>query len=185
MFYSAPAIASFYNIPQLVTVTRIISLNLIIASLSSVAKTKLTIDVDFKTQSKVSLSSVLISGSVGVFMALNNYGVWALIAQSILNTLLNTLIIFYFIRWKPIFVFSVDSFKSLFPFGFRLLLSQLIGSIYVNIYSLVIGKKFSSEDLGFYSRADTFSQFPTTSISAILSRVTFPILSSISNDDDY
>tara|TARA_B110000093_G_C12958047_1_gene405809 strand:- start:1183 stop:2640 length:1458 start_codon:yes stop_codon:yes gene_type:complete len=185
LYFTAPYISSFYNLPELTIITRVISLNLIISAFSAVARTKLTIDVDFKTQSKVSLSSVLISGSVGVFMALNNYGVWALIAQSILNTLLNTLIIFYFIRWKPIFVFSVDSFKSLFPFGFRLLLSQLIGSIYVNIYSLVIGKKFSSEDLGFYSRADTFSQFPTTSISAILSRVTFPILSSISNDDDY
>ena len=184
LFFIAPYISSFYNLPELTIITRVISLNLVIASFSAVAQTKLTIEVDFKTLAKVSLSSVIISGSVGVFMALNNYGVWALITQSVLNTLLNTLIIFYFVRWRPIFVFSIDSFKSLFPFGSRLLISQLIGSIYVNLYSLVIGKKFSSEDLGFYSRADTFSQFPTTSITVILSRVTFPILSSISNDND-
>ena len=116
-------------------------------------------------------------------MALNNYGVWALITQSILNTLLQTLIIFYLIRWKPMFVFSIDSFKSLFPFGSRLLISKLISAIYTNLYSLVIGKKFSPDDLGLYSRAETFSQFPASNISAVLSRVTFPILSSISNDN--
>ena len=183
LFFSAPFIASFYNLPELTIITRVISLNLIIASFSAVARTKLTIDVDFKTQAKVSLSAVLISGIVGIFMALNNYGVWALITQSILNTLLQTLMIFYLIRWKPMFVFSIDSFKSLFPFGSRLLISKLISAIYTSLYSLVIGKKFSSDDLGFYSRAETFSRFPTSNISAVLSRVTFPILSSISNDD--
>jgi teichuronic acid exporter len=183
LFFSAPFIASFYNLPELTIITRVISLNLVIASFSAVARTKLTIDVDFKTQAKVSLSAVLISGIVGIFMALNNYGVWALISQSILNTLLQSLIIFYLIRWKPMFVFSIDSFKSLFPFGSRLLISQLISTIYTNLYSLVIGKKFSSNDLGFYSRAETFSVFPASTISGVLSRVTFPILSSISNDD--
>ncbi len=183
LFFTAPYISSFYNLPELTIITRVISLNLVIASFSAVARTKLTIEVDFKTQAKVSLSSVLISASVGIFMALNKYGVWALITQSVLNTLLNTLMIFYFLRWKPMFVFSINSFKSLFPFGSRLLMSQLIGAIYDNLYSLVIGKKFSSDDLGYYSRAETFSRFPSNTISTILSRVTFPILSSISNDD--
>ena len=184
LFYSAPAIASFYNIPQLVTVTRIISLNLIIASLSSVAKTKLTIDVDFKTQAKASLISVVLSGIVGIYMAINDFGVWALVVQSILYTSLQTILISYFLRWMPMLRFSIDSFKSLFPFGSRLLVSKLISAIYSDIYSLFLGKKFSSADLGFYSRAELFTKFPTENISAVLSRVTFPILSSISNDDE-
>jgi len=183
LFSISPYIASFYNLPELTIITRVISLNLIITSFSAVARTKLTIDVDFKTQAKVSLTAVVISGIVGISMALNDYGIWALITQSILNTLLQTIIISYLIKWKPLFKFSIDSFNSLFPFGSRLLISRLISSIYSNLYSLVIGKKFSSDDLGFYSRAEIFSKFPTSNISAILSRVTFPILSSISNDD--
>lgn len=184
LYFSAPFIASFYTLPELTVITRFVSLNLIISAFSSVARTKLTIAVDFKTQAKVSFSSVLISAFFGIYMAVNGYGVWALIIQSIINNILNTILMFYFIRWKPLFVFSLQSFKSLFPFGSRLLTSMLISNIYTNIYSLVIGKKFSPNDLGVYSRAQTFAQFPSSNLSVILSRVTFPILSSISNDDE-
>ena len=183
LFFTAPLISLFYDLPELTIITRVISLNLIISSFSAVSRTKLTIDVDFKTQAKVSFISVIISGITGLFMAYYNYGVWALITQSLLNTLFQTILFFYFVRWKPLFLFSVDSFKSLFSFSSKLVASQLISTIYANLYSLVIGKKFNSYELGVYSRAEAFSQFPTTNISAVLSRVTFPVLSSISDDN--
>jgi O-antigen/teichoic acid export membrane protein len=183
LFFSAPLIASFYNLPELTIITRIISLNLVFASFSAVVRTKLTIDVDFKTQAKVSLLSVFISGTIGVFMAYFNYGVWALVSQSLLNTLAQTFFLFYFVRWKPIFVFSFDSFKSLFSFSSNLVVSQLISTLYANLYTLVIGKQFNAADLGIYSRAEAFSQFPASNISSVLSRVTFPILSSISEEN--
>ena len=184
IFLIAPYISLFYNLPELIIITRVISFNLILASFSAVARTKLTIKVDFKTQAKVSFTSAIISGIIGVYMAFNDFGVWALVTQSILNTFFQTLLLIYFVRWTPLFAFSIDSFKSLFPFSSRLVVSQLISTIYHNLYSLIIGKQFSSTDLGLYSRAETFSQFPASNISTVLSRVTFPILSSISDDDN-
>ena len=183
LFWTAPYIALFYNLPELTIITRVISLNLVIASFSAVVRTKLTIKVDFKTQAKVSFASAIISGIIGIYMAFNNFGVWALITQSLINTLFQTILLLYFVKWIPLFVFSIDSFKSLFPFSSRLIVSQLISTIYHNLYSLVIGKGYSSSDLGLYSRAETFSQFPANNISAILSRVSFPVLSSVSDDE--
>ena len=184
LFYCAPAIASFYKMPELINLTRIISLNLIISSTSAVAKTKLTIDIDFKTQAKASTISVILSGIVGIYLAVNDYGVWALVTQSILYSTLQSILILYLARWFPMFGFSISSFKSLVPFGSRLMVAKLISAIYNDIYALYLGKKFSSADLGFYSRAELFTRFPTENISAVISRVTFPILSSISNEDE-
>ena len=111
-------------------------------------------------------------------------GVWALITQSLINTLFQTILLLYFVKWIPLFVFSIDSFKSLFPFSFKIdCFSTYNVLIYHNLYSLVIGKGYSSSDLGLYSRAETFSQFPANNISAILSRVSFPVLSSVSDDE--
>ena len=183
LFFSAPYIALFYNLPGLTIITRVVSINLVIASFSAVARTRLTIDVDFKTQAKVSFVSAIISGIIGIYLAFNNFGVWALVAQSILNTFFQTVLILYFVKWIPLFVFSIDSFKSLFPFSSRLVVSKLLSTIYHNSYSLIIGKQFNSSDLGLYSRAEAFAQFPASNISSILTRVTFPILSTISEDD--
>ena len=183
LFIAAPLIATFYNLPELSIITRVISLSLVFASFSAVIRTKLTIAVDFKTQAKVSLMAVSLSGVIGLVMAYNDFGVWSLIAQSLINTVTQTLLLFYFVNWRPKFMFSIDSFKSLFSFSSRLVLSQLISTVYANLYALVIGKQFNSYELGVYSRGESFSQFPSATISNVLSRVTFPLLSSISEDD--
>lgn len=116
-------------------------------------------------------------------MAYKGTGVWALVVQSLLNALLITLLFFYCINWLPLKVFSKESFQRLFSFGSKLLFSRLIHALYYNLYSLVIGRKYSSAELGYYTRAEQFAILPSSNINAIISRVTFPILSNIQDDN--
>lgn len=184
LFMAAPYISAFYGQPLLTSVTRVYALNLIINSFVAVNKTKLVINVDFKTQSKISIISAIISGSIGIFYAAEGYGVWALVIQMMTLSVFNVILSFYFVKWYPKLMFSVDSFRRLFSYGSKLLIASLISSIYANLYNLVIGKKFSSTDLGLYTKANHLAQFTGSNISGIFSRVCFPILSKIQDDDE-
>ena len=184
LYFSAPWIADFYHMPVLVPVTRVIALNLIISALSAVHKTKLTIAIDFKTQAKASLTAASISGGIGIWLAYVGFGVWALVVQTLMNALLLTLLLYYFLRWKPLWVFSTASFKRLFSFGSKLLVSGLIHTVYHNMYALVIGRKFSAQDLGYYTRAEQFAIFPSSNLNAIIARVAFPVLSDIQDETE-
>ena len=184
LYTSAPYISKYYNQPLLTDITRIYSINLILNSLVAIHKTKLMIAVDFKTQTKISFSAALISGIVGVCAALNGYGVWAIVIQALVSTLLNIILSIYYVRWIPLLAFSVESFKKLFSFGSKLLVSSLISSIYSNLYVFAIGTKFSSYSLGLYTRADHFAHFASSNLGSILSRVSFPVLSQIQEDND-
>ena len=184
LFVASPFIAEFYHQPILSQITRIYSLNLILNSLVAVNKTKMVINVDFKTQSKVSFFAAIVSGILGIICAYKGCGVWALVVQVLSAALFNVLLSFYYVRWFPQFVFSLTSFRKLFKFGSKLLVAQIISAIYANIYTLVVGKKFSSISLGYYTRADQFGQFVGSNVSNILSRVSFPLLSKVQNDDE-
>ena len=182
LFVAAPYIAAFYEMPILTPVTRVLSLSLPISALSAVNRTKLQIAVDFKTQMKASLCAVLLSGIIGIILAYKGFGVWALVTQTISNALLNSLLLFYFIRWLPKCWFSVPSFKKMFDFGSKLLAASLLDVFYFNMYPLVIGKLFSAANLGLYSRASSFAQVPPLLTNSIVTRVTFPIFSQIQDD---
>lgn len=183
LFACAPLIAAFFGQPILEPVTRVYSLNLVINSLVAVNKTKLTIAVDFKTQSKISFFSALLSGLLGVALAFMGWAVWAIVWQTIASAVLNVLLSFYYVRWFPRARFSTASFHKLFAFGSKLLVANIISSVYAKIYDVVVGKKFSANQLGLYSRADKFNQFASSNISGILQRVSFPVLSRIQDDD--
>ena len=184
LFASAPLIAEYYNQPLLTDITRVYSINLILNSLVAVNRTKLMIAVDFKTQTKISFSAALISGIIGVCCALIGYGVWALVIQTLISAILNIILSFYFVRWIPLWTFSFTSFKNLFSYGSKLLVSSLISNIYSNLYVFFIGKKFSTYSLGLYTRADHFAQFASSNLGNILSRVSFPVLSQIQDDNE-
>lgn len=184
LFIAAPYIADFYNEPQLTNITRVVSLNLILSSLSIVQKTRLTINLDFKTQTKAGLIAVIISGIVGIICAYSGMEVWALVIQGLLSTTIITLALMYFSRWMPKLQFSRESFNGLFKYGSKLLANNILTSIYINIYNLVIGKKYSSADLAFYNRAFTLSQFPSSNIAEVLNRVIFPIMTKVQDDRD-
>lgn len=183
LFISAPAIASFYNQEILEPIIRVYAINLVLTSLAAVNKVKLTIDINFKTQLKISLISALASGITGIACALKGCGVWAIVAQSNVAAAMTAVLSFMFVRWKPSFVFSKESFLSLFQFGSKLMVAQIIGTIYVNLYNLVIGKKYTSVELGLYTKAGLFGQMVSTNLTSAMTRVSFPVLSKVQNDD--
>lgn len=181
-FFAAPFIANFYEEPQLQPITRIISLNLILSSLSIVQKTRLTINLDFKTQTRAGLIAVIISGIIGVVCAYSGMEVWALVVQGLINQFLGSIALMCFSHWRPKPIFSVQSFKRLFGFGSKLMLANILTSIYVNISNLIIGKKYSPADLAFYNRGFTLSQFPSVNISEVMNRIIYPVLSKVQDD---
>ena len=182
LFFAAPFVASFYKMPDLLPVMRVVSITLVINALFTVHKVKLTRNVDFKTQSKASFCSALISGVLGIVLAYNGFGVWSLVYQTVCNSVLNLVLMTALLKWFPKPVFSKESFHALFGFGSKLLVASIISSIYSNLYNIVIGKQFSARSLGYYSRADQLGNFPSQNVAGILSRVTYPILSQLQDD---
>ncbi len=183
IFLSAPFIADFYDNSQLTSIIRVLSINVFIGSFGSVQQTLLSIRLDFKTQAKISLASTIVSGLVGLWGAYNGYGAWALVMQMITSSVIRPILLWSLVKWRPTKPFSKESFKSLFGFGSKLLASALLDTAYNNIYSIVIGKVFSPAKLGLYSRANQLAAFPSSNITGIIQRVTFPVLSEIQDDD--
>ena len=184
LFAIAPLVARFYKIEILTDVMRVASIVVIINALSIVQRTKLEKRIDFKSQSIVNFTSSLLSGLAGIAMAYYGFGVWALCGQSLLNSLLQMILFYFFVRWLPALVFSKQSFHEMFSFGSKILVASIISVIYSNLYTIVIGKRFNSKDLGFYSRADHFAIFPSSNIGTIISGVTYPTLSKIQDNDE-
>jgi teichuronic acid exporter len=184
LFFISPYVANFYNEPILSPILKVVGLSVLFNSLTVVQRAQFTKKVDFKTQAKISLQSTIVSGVVGVFMAYKGFGVWALVVQNLFSSLISTFLLWYFSKWRPVTGFYKDSFKNLFGFGSKMLASALLDTIYNNIYSMVIGKFFSSTKLGLFSRAQTFAAMPSSNITNVLQRVTFPVLSMIQNDEE-
>jgi teichuronic acid exporter len=185
IFYiAAPAIAHFYKQPDLVSLARVLGVIILINSTSFTQRTILTRRIDFKLQMKISFISAIISGILAIILALRGYGVWSLVWKTIIASLIQSVLLWYFNKWIPALTFSKGSLKALFSFGSKLLLSGLIDTIYKNIYMLVIGKVFSANELGFYSRADQFSRLPTQNITGTVQRVSYPVLSMVQDDTE-
>lgn len=184
LFLSAPYIAAFYNEPKLISVTRVFGLITVITSLGLTLRAKMLVALNFKKLAVVGILSVIISGSVGLWMAYDGYGVWALVTQTLLNYFCNALFMWLYIRWMPCACFSMESFRSLFGFGIKLLASSMLHTLYTNLYTLVIGKKFLPSDVGYFNRAQTLSQFPSMNISQIFIRVSYPVQCQLQDKPD-
>lgn len=183
LYASAPFVADFYNTPQLCPVMRVVCLSIIFNSLAVVQRALLTIRIDFKTQAKAALTAAVTSGAVGITMAYHGFGVWSLVTQQLLNLGINTGLLWLLSKWRPRLMYSWQSFHELFAFGSKLLASGLLDTVYRNIYPIVIGKLFSASSLGHYTRAHQFSEFPSSNLTGIIQRVTYPVLCEIQNDD--
>ena len=184
LFVCAPMIARFYEQPLLTSITRILSLSLIIGAFSSVSGTLLSIRIDFKTKAYISIIKSVLTGIIAIICAYCGMGVWALVVQGLTAAALTTLTTVAFVRWFPKTGFSKQSFKKLFSYGSKLLAATLISNIYDNIYSLVIGKTVSAAAVGQYSRAGHFPQLGNGVIAGMINRVAFPVLSRIQDDDE-
>lgn len=182
LFFCSPLIARFYNEPLLTVLTRFVGLGLIFNSLNVVQRALFTINLDFRTQAKASLSAAIISGVVGLSMAYTGWGVWAIVAVNLTAGFVNTFLFWILSNWRPRLVYSWKSFKEMFGFGSKLAASGLINTIYNNIYLIVIGKIFKASDLGYFTRAQGFSSFASTNVTGILQRVSYPVLCKIQDD---
>jgi O-antigen/teichoic acid export membrane protein len=155
---------------------------MIIGAFAMVQQTQLTKKIDFKTQTKITIIVSLASGVVGIVLALLNFGVWALVAQTLTSQSLRTILLWIFNRWMPKLVFSYNSFRELFGFGWKLMISQLLNTIWMELYQVVVGKYYSPATLGQYTRAKGFSQLFSKNLTNVIQRVTYPVLSDIQDD---
>lgn len=185
LFISAPYIADFFNQPVLRPIVRVQAVTLIVNSLIVVQVAMLTIKLDFKSLAKRSVCATLISGLVGVSMAYAGFGVWALVFQNVLSSIINLIYTCWICRWIPRERFNIQAFKELGAFGSKLLASGLIHTIYVHLTTLAIGKFYSPKDLGYYSRGQQIAELPNTTINGVLQTVTYPILAQIKDDDTH
>ncbi len=183
IFIAAPYIALFYKQPLLTSLVRWLALVLIINAFVLIQQTRLTKLMDFKTQAKVAIPSLLIGGGIGLSMAYLGYGVWSLIAFNLAKSFFNALFLWVQSKWKPLWIFHREKFKKHFHFGYKLTLSGLLDTIYNNAYNIVIGKFFLPAQVGFYQRAKTLTMYPVGTISAIMGKVTYPLFSKIQNDN--
>ena len=184
LYASAPSISLFFRQPQLIPLLRVMGTVVIINAIAIIHRTILVKAVDFKTQTKVSIISSIFSGIIGITMALKGLGVWSLVAQQISRQLLNTVFLWIYTNWYPKFKFSIQSFKELFSFGWRLLVSSLIDVIWKEIYQVIIGKFYTPVALGQYTRAQQFASICSSNLTTVVQRVSFPVLSSVQDDKE-
>lgn len=184
LFLTSPLIADFYNTPILSDLLKVTALATLFNPLCAVQQAILTRKIDFKTQAVVSLSGACVSGIVGLTMAYYGFGVWALVCQQVGGYVIRTILLWILGKWIPQRKWSWDSFHYLWGFGSKMLASGLLDTIYTNIYPIVIGKFFSANDLGNYTRAQQFATLPSSNVTGVLQRVTFPVLSKIQNEDE-
>ena len=184
LFFCAKPISVFFERPQLVLLTQVMSSVVVINALSLVQRVRTTKAIDFKTQTKVAIISSIGSAVIGIAMAYMGYGVWALVGQQISNQLLTTLLFWFYNKWMPKLVFSWVSFKEMWAFGSKLLVSVLLDTAWKEIYQIVIGKCYSPATLGLYTRAKQFSDLCSSNLTSVVHRVSYPVLSSIQDNRD-
>ena len=182
VFCIAPWVADFYNKPILTSLLRVLALTIPISSLSTVLVAMMNYNMQFKKQAMISITHTLVSGALGLAMAFIGYGVWALVGQSLIATCFGTVLCWIFNRWHPSWIYSWKSFREMFGFSSKLLLTRIIDTIYGNVYSIVIGKVYSPATLGHYTRAQNWATMPSTNIVGILNNVSFASLSKIQDD---
>ncbi len=182
LFAGSPAIAGFFEKPQLVGLCRVMGLLLIFQALSIVQYTILSRNIDFKTKTKASVIAAVLSGVIGVSMACMGYGVWALVAQQLSKQLIFSICLWLLNKWWPKMKFSVESFKYMWGFGWKLLLSVLLNNIWNQLYQTVVGKFYSPATLGQYSRSKEYAMIFSSNLTSIVQRVSYPVLSQVQED---
>lgn len=182
LFLVAPLIAQFYAIEDLALLIRVLGLGIVVSGVRNVQQAYVTRNMLFKRFFYSSLIGTIVSGVCGIIFAYGGYGVWALIIQSLVNQLVNTLILWLTVPWRPRLFYSIERVKDLFSYGWKLSLASLINVIYRDLRQLVIGKIYSTEDLAFYNRGSSFPNLFVTNINNAFAGVLFPVMSQKQND---
>lgn len=184
LFISAPFVSDFFHRVELIALVRVTGLILFFNALSITQVTILTKNIDFKTKTKASLVSAIISGVIGIAMAFMGYGVWSLVAQQLSKQLLYTLCLWVLSKWWPRFTFYKDSFKYMWSFGWKLLASGILNNVWNQLYQVVIGRCYTSSTLGHYTRANEYASIFSSNLTLIVQRVSYPVLAEIQDDKE-
>lgn len=184
MFFAAPFIASFYEMYEFISIVRVISLNIVISGVKGVQQSYVSRNMLFKRFFYATLGGTIFSAFLGITMAYAGFGVWAIVAQQLSNTAIDTLILWITVKWRPKLMFSWERLKGLLGFGWKLLCSALLDTIYNNLRSLIIGKVYSSSDLAFYNRGKQFPNLIVTNINTSIDSVLLPAMSNEQDNEE-
>jgi len=181
-FILSENIGDFFDRNELALIVKIIFIGVIINTFSIVPKAILSINMDFKSQALSTIFAMFMSALVAIYLVLSGFGFWAIVSLSITKSLVSSLLLIYFSKWKPKIYFNIESFNKYFSFGKNLLLAGLINTFTKNIYSLIIGKYTGARALGIYNQSESFSNLLANNIINITQKITFPILSSVKDE---
>ena len=182
LFFSAPAIARFYDIQLLSKVLRIQGLVLFIYAFNIIQRNQLRKNLNFKVLSLISITTALISLGITIVMAYKGFGVWALVAQNLITAAIPAIVFWFYIKWRPIWAFSWSSFRELFSFGLYMFLTNILNQFSQQIQGLLIGKVYNPSTMGYYSKAHSTEKLASHSISNIMMQVTYPIYAEVQDD---
>ena len=182
LFISAPAISRFYNIPLLCDVLRLQGIVLFIYAFNIVQRNQLRKKLNFKVLSIVTITTSIIALGATIYMAYKGFGVWALVTQNLITAAIPAIVFWFFIKWRPIWTFSWKSFRELFSFGFYMLLTHLLNNFSIKIQGLLIGKVYSPDIMGYYSKAHSTESMASASISSIMTQVSYPLYAETQNN---
>lgn len=182
LFACAPIVAEFYQMPVLCPVLRVLSVRIPIAALNSVQQAYVSRNMMFRKFFWSSLFGTVLSGFVGIIMAYNGFGIWALACQYLTNVCTDTLVLWFTVKWRPIFKFSWERAKALISFGWKLLVSALLDTVNTQLRSLIIGKVYTKSDLAYYNQGEKYPQVFVVNINASISSVLFPVMSQAQDD---
>jgi O-antigen/teichoic acid export membrane protein len=184
LYISAPYVAEFYNQNELKLLLRVLGVTVLINAFILIPRVLLTIEMDFKTQAKISIFSVIISGSTALLLSYLDYGIWALVAQTVVTAITTVILFNLFSPWRPEGKVTKEAFNYLFGFGSKLLISGLLDAIYNNLYQIIIGKKFTPAIVGQFTQANLLASVPASTMTVIIQRVTYPMFSQLQDDSE-
>lgn len=183
IFIFSPIIADFFDQESLVSILRVYAVVILIGAFSIVQSVRLNKNLEFKTQFKLQVPSLIVSAVIGIWMAKNGFGVWSLVFKEIVFALLGTLLLWYYSKWRPSLNLNFTKLKIHWGFGSKLLLTDVFTKIFNDLYKIVIGKFFSVNQLGLYTRAKSLEELPSSIVFNAINRVMFPLLSSIQDEE--
>lgn len=184
LFFGADAIASFYDQSSLAQLIKVLGLVVVIDAFGVVQNNLLMKEVDFKRITIVKVGAALVSSVIAIVVAIYGFGIWSLVVQYVVNSIMKSTLLWIMSSWRPILAYSKSSFKTLFNYGSKLLLASVLSEAYRNLQVLIIGKYFPKAEVGYYSQAKHLQDVPVTSIMTVVNQVTFPIFSKLQDDKE-
>lgn len=178
----APLIAAFYSQPILIAVIRIYCLSFIVSAFTAVQMAVKIREMKFKALTLINIPGTIVGIFVGIILGASGYGVWSIVWMYLATQISQSITLWLASNWRPTFIFSLDKLKIHFHFGYKLMLSGLLNTTFENIYNVIIGRFYNVRILGYYERAYLFNQYPVTTLTSIITKVTYPMLSAIQNE---